>query len=161
MNDKQRLWQRKLAAVGRLTDGLGKRVDSGMKETIAVLQLFGLHTRQSCEGHLTWGEPAPWVDIASPEASTVAMRRRALCETLETFEEDHNDYERVSNELRDVMQEEKKLEAMELQKIVPYLDAFYRERQVPYVLCPRTVYTDLISLRLMAEWHEVHLSCDL
>ena len=41
-------------------------IDAGIRETVAVLNLLGLPTRQSCEGHVNdrgHGLPAPWVDF--------------------------------------------------------------------------------------------------
>ena len=57
------------AAVDRVTDRLGKRVDPGIRETVIVLNLLGLSTRQSCEGHVSLaghGHAAPWVDLLEP-----------------------------------------------------------------------------------------------
>jgi hypothetical protein len=61
----QKRWQLKLREVDELQDGTGKPVDSGIRETVAILQLLGLHTRQSCEGHIDWGLPAPWVALCA------------------------------------------------------------------------------------------------
>lgn len=55
-----------LRAVDRVKDALGKGVDPGIRETVAVLNLLGFRTRQSCEGHVDergFGLPSPWVDI--------------------------------------------------------------------------------------------------
>lgn len=59
-------WQEMLRAVDRVRDALGKAVDPGIRETVAVLNLLGSTTRQSCEGHVNergFGLPSPWVDI--------------------------------------------------------------------------------------------------
>lgn len=64
-------WRRMMEAVGRVTDRLGKPVDPGIRETVAVLNLLGLPTIQSCEGHVNdrgHGLPAPWVDFAPTSA---------------------------------------------------------------------------------------------
>ena len=45
---------------------LGMPIDAGIRETVAVLNLLGLPTTQSCEGHVNdrgHGLPAPWVDF--------------------------------------------------------------------------------------------------
>ncbi|WP_158043472.1 hypothetical protein [Skermanella pratensis] len=55
-----------LRAVDCVRDALGKGVDPGIRETVAVLNLLGFRTRQSCEGHVNeqgFGLPSPWVDI--------------------------------------------------------------------------------------------------
>jgi hypothetical protein len=38
-------------------------MEEGILETVVGLNAFGITTRQSCEGHLDWGWPCPWVDI--------------------------------------------------------------------------------------------------
>jgi hypothetical protein len=75
MNDRQLLWQQKLAEVSKLRDEADKGIDEGIKETVAALQLLGLQTIQSCEGHLDRGkQTAPWVDIESPEVRALRSR---------------------------------------------------------------------------------------
>jgi hypothetical protein len=43
----QKRWQLKLREVDELQDGTGKPVDAGIRETVAILQLLGLHTTTS------------------------------------------------------------------------------------------------------------------
>jgi hypothetical protein len=61
------VWEHKLNEMEQLRDGIGKGLDQHIKETVAVLQLFGVHTQHSCEGHLDHGVAAPWIDIQSPD----------------------------------------------------------------------------------------------
>ena len=64
-------WQRMMDAVRRVTDRLGKPVDQSVRKTVAALNLLGLATIQSCEGHANGrghGLPAPWVDFAPARA---------------------------------------------------------------------------------------------
>ncbi|MCS7184209.1 MAG: hypothetical protein NZ866_02585, partial [Patescibacteria group bacterium] len=62
-----------LATVEEITDKLGQRVDERIKETVAILLIYGFNTIGSCEGHVTEegkhrrGLPYPWVDICEPE----------------------------------------------------------------------------------------------
>lgn len=77
-------WERMLRAVDRVKDALGKTVDPGIRETVAVLNLLGFRTRQSCEGHVNergLGLPTPWVDIDPSAQGNVAseqMMKRLL-----------------------------------------------------------------------------------
>lgn len=75
-------WRRMMDAVGRVTDRLGKPVDPGIREAVAALNLVGLATVQSCEGHVNdggHGLPAPWVDFArADEGGDPGDRARAL-----------------------------------------------------------------------------------
>jgi hypothetical protein len=77
-------WEKMPRAVDRVKDALGKGVDPGIRETVAVLNLLGFKTRQSCEGHVNeqgFGLPAPWVDIDPSAQGNVApepMMKRLL-----------------------------------------------------------------------------------
>lgn len=56
-------WKDASAKFVLVTDKLGKRIDNGIFETVVALNVLGVCTRQSCEGHLEWGVPFPWIDI--------------------------------------------------------------------------------------------------
>lgn len=65
---RQDAWRRMLKAVGDVRDRLGMPVDPGIRDTVAALNLAGLPTLQSCEGHVNargHGLPAPWVDFVN------------------------------------------------------------------------------------------------
>ncbi len=64
----QQQWQQKLKDLDKVTDGLGLGIDSGIKETVALLNLAGVQTTASCEGHINWGVPYPWIDVGNPDA---------------------------------------------------------------------------------------------
>lgn len=65
----EQAYQKMHEQVSALTDNLGTPIDQGILETIVVLNLLGLHTFQSCEGHLDHGHPYPWVTIIDHERS--------------------------------------------------------------------------------------------
>lgn len=58
--EKLALAREALAGVG---DALGKGIDSGIIEHVAILNAVGFNTSGSCEGHADWGYPFPWIDI--------------------------------------------------------------------------------------------------
>lgn len=62
------------ARVSLLTDNVGTPIDLGILETVIMLNLLGLHTFQSCEGHLDHGHSYPWVTIIDPERSRLFNR---------------------------------------------------------------------------------------
>jgi hypothetical protein len=66
IQERRSTWQRKLLEVERITDGLGKRIDEGIKETVVGLILNGFPTTGSCEGHFDRAPAHPWVDIEAP-----------------------------------------------------------------------------------------------
>lgn len=61
---KKLLWQKELGKVNKMRDRLGKGPDKSIQGTIAILNLLKFPTVASCMGHISHGEPAPWVDIA-------------------------------------------------------------------------------------------------
>ena len=51
------------AKVDLITDKLGEPVDDGIRHAVISFIMLGLSTSGSCEGHLDWGLPYPWVDV--------------------------------------------------------------------------------------------------
>ena len=51
------------AEVATWRDRLGKPIDPGIFALVVALNMAGIPTSQSCEGHLGWGLPYPWVMI--------------------------------------------------------------------------------------------------
>ena len=56
-------WDETVKHFTNVTDKLGKGIDAGIFETVVVLNILEVRTTQSCEGHLEWGVPYPWIDI--------------------------------------------------------------------------------------------------
>ncbi len=56
-------WAETIKRLRHTVDKLGKPIDTGILETVAVINMLGIETRASCEGHLDWGLPYPWVDL--------------------------------------------------------------------------------------------------
>jgi len=59
------VWEEKLKTVGERVDTNGRKMDLGIIETVAALNLLKIPTSGSCEGHLDYGLPNPWVDIVA------------------------------------------------------------------------------------------------
>lgn len=47
-----------------ITDGLGKKIDKGVRELVVLLNYHNIGTTQSCWGHKRWGLPYPWIDVS-------------------------------------------------------------------------------------------------
>jgi hypothetical protein len=60
-------WEEAEAFAWRLVDGMGCPIDEGILHTVVTLNLLGLRTSQSCEGHLDGGLPYPWLDFQTEE----------------------------------------------------------------------------------------------
>jgi hypothetical protein len=129
----QELWERKLSEVDALRDGIGKPIDPGIRETVAILQLLGLHTRQSCEGHIDWGLPAPWVALYVPEAEQLREKILPLESWLEVLQEDDEAFERVCHERNRLRQQETQCEAQAWMPLFRWLASYYQHHSaVPY-----------------------------
>lgn len=63
MLTKTATWEETAAYFRRVTDKLGKKIDTGIFETVVTLNMAGIATRASCQGHLDWGLPYPWIDL--------------------------------------------------------------------------------------------------
>ena len=46
-----------------ITDGLGKKIDRGIRELVVLLNYHNIGTTQSCWGHKRWGLSHPWIDV--------------------------------------------------------------------------------------------------
>ncbi|MCS6956581.1 MAG: hypothetical protein NZM02_01915, partial [Patescibacteria group bacterium] len=81
-------WHEMLATVEEITDKLGQRVDERIKETVAILLIYGFNTICSCEGHVVEegkhrrGLPYPWIDICEPEPEEWGKAREKEKEKL-------------------------------------------------------------------------------
>ncbi|MDQ2906387.1 MAG: hypothetical protein ABI456_07475 [Ktedonobacteraceae bacterium] len=78
---QQATWQEAEDYVSRFTDRLGTPLEAGIIETVIVLNLLGLRTFQSCEGHLRHGCAYPWVSLIDPPLSGQFVRLwQAVCQ---------------------------------------------------------------------------------
>jgi len=57
----QERWAKTREEVDHIGDRLGKRIDPGIKDTVAALRYFDFPTDASCEGHMEGKSNAPWV----------------------------------------------------------------------------------------------------
>lgn len=76
--EKKILWHKMEGQVNSWVDGQGKPIDSGVKKIVIVLNLLGFITEQSCEGHLDWGRPYPWIRFATESDEVTALRNETI-----------------------------------------------------------------------------------
>lgn len=60
---RREYWNAAKRAIAGWTDGKGKGVEAGIIETVVACNVLGIGTSMSCEGHVNWGMPAPWIRI--------------------------------------------------------------------------------------------------
>jgi hypothetical protein len=78
MTDEVELIKKIREEVDNVTDGRGKHVDEGIKNLVVALNLHGVETNGSCQGHTNWGRPYPWVSFENSQEEKV----RALLESM-------------------------------------------------------------------------------
>ncbi|MFL5702321.1 MAG: hypothetical protein ACJ8AG_05760 [Ktedonobacteraceae bacterium] len=93
-----------------VTDRLGRPIDDGIFKTVVALNVLGISTRMSCEGHLDHGLPYPWADI-EPETQSETKREISEAEAPEY---------------------RKRAMLLLQQKLFLYLSEFYDNRTVRY-----------------------------
>jgi hypothetical protein len=139
---KQQRWEEIKKEFTTVSDKLGQEIDPGILDTVVGLNVLGVNTFQSCEGHSDHATGAPYIDIEAkrtPELemletqATTAYRQadeafRGLPPSQETPEE----IKQLLIQARQLQAEASKPQLQERQKAMNYLDEFYRDRQVPY-----------------------------
>jgi hypothetical protein len=143
MSNKIQLWETMSTQLAQATDALGRGIDSGIFETVVILQLLGFTTEQSCEGHMDHGKCAPWVTLISPT-------HEIYDEAAQLYQQGDVSHAKASKEeayaLYQQAQQMKNradaLHAQEIQKLLTYLHSFYRDRHVAYD-CRLILYSDI------------------
>lgn len=127
-------WEEACAEVAQFTDNLGCEVDDGIFDTVVALNLLGLRTVQSCEGHLNYGHPYPWVWVADPEHNNrVLAPWKYVCaledeaKALGTLEA-HDAYIIAYNAFK-IQSAQWKREDRIFQRVISLLNAFYVDRE--------------------------------
>ncbi len=134
--DKETQWAHMVERCRRVVDKLGKPIDEGIFETVVALNLFGIHTCASCEGHLEYGAYAPWVDIQTPgadaEEKIVNDAYKYYYEQVEAGKLSPIELGQLYDHTLqcDLKADEKYLS--ERHKLMIYLDLFYENQHSPY-----------------------------
>jgi hypothetical protein len=116
--------------VSTFTDKLGTPLDPGIVETVVALNLLGLQTFQSCEGHLDHGCPYPWVTVLNQEHSSRYVRKwQQVCALEEEAqqagtEQAYDRYLAANVALRLCLREWKSDDTL-FHRLTALLDAFY------------------------------------
>lgn len=144
--EKQALLDEIRKNVNETGDGLGKPIDSGIKETVVFLNALGITTTGSCEGHIKEGLPWPWIDTEDPNQpeeqfedqnkifQNIAERNGLKVEKLKKGEPIKIWFEAIraasknseSKEYKDWTEKNKKV----VEKVKKLLESFYKDRNV-------------------------------
>lgn len=87
---KQEHWNAMEKEVATWVDACGLGIDPGIKKIVIVLNLLGFKTEQSCEGHIDWGRPYPWVRLTTntPELESLNNEELILLKLINEKETD-------------------------------------------------------------------------
>jgi hypothetical protein len=132
--EKEQRWLKMAARMDKLADGLGMPIDTGIKDTVIVLNLLRFPTTMSCEGHAFRGVHGPWVDIKPSHLEALEKKWRKANQAVNTA---------ASKKKRPLPKKlyktrnkaKKKLDTPVLQlatRLMAYLTEFYAERVVPH-----------------------------
>src|SRR5580704_5515502 len=75
-------WDAMAAKVAKRGDATGMGIDRGISNTVIALNLLGVPTSSSCEGHIERGLPAPWVEIGKPRPAAAYRLNYAVRDTM-------------------------------------------------------------------------------
>ena len=150
MSEKQKLWEEKRKDIDAIADARGKGIDESIKETIIVLQLLGLNTTESSEGSLEEMYASPYV-IFKPTGSEIEeleQKHQKLVEKMiaveDESEEDELKRDEIAHEMNLNERKMGRLRALELKKLLPYLEEFYEDRKTSperrFIINPHRIY---------------------
>jgi HAD superfamily hydrolase (TIGR01509 family) len=116
---KKRLWQRAQQEVRQLADRLGRPIDHKIEDTVAILRLLEVNTIASCAGHVNRITRGPYIMFDSADNAMIHVTMKEI-------------HDRKSIKYKKLFNNALKNNLMERQKILPYLEGFYKNRMVSY-----------------------------
>ncbi len=142
-SEKEQQWNQKIMELKKIQDRRGMPIDENILEAVAALNLLGIHTVQSCEGHADWGTGAPYIDIKAPNTQILDRQEMEAFEKARQADEEFIAQHGRSAETPDYIEElfdkahtlrkQAMLPAVELEeKAILLLDKFYQSRNPPY-----------------------------
>lgn len=96
-SEKELKWEEISQRVEKTVDSKGYGMDENIKEVVVALKANDFGTTASCEGHLDWGVPWPWIDVeskvseefsADPRYHELNKKARALRKGTGSMEEE-------------------------------------------------------------------------
>lgn len=112
-------WQAALRHVDAMRDRLGMRVDDAIRETVAILNVMGVHTTMSCAGHTDRDTGGPYVTFIHRDI----VRWRDLVRDID----DPSDVQ-----YKHAIQHARELNYTARKKLWDHLELYYQDRATGY-----------------------------
>jgi hypothetical protein len=140
--EKLKAWREKREEIDRVKDSLGCAIDQKIREAIVGLNVLGVYTLASCEGHIGRARSTPWIRIGAPHRPRERFidERRVLEETARKYGVSYDD-------VRGDICHKAWVEAMNAAAEKDETPEYKRWRQENTVLFERTA-------RMLAEFYE-------
>lgn len=135
---KADMFQKMKRKLKRTGDRLGRPIDEGIFDVVLYLNLLGIETEASCEGHLDHGVAAPWIDFVPPASKqyTTLQKEARVCweqliaardegEPSSVIEKIQQDYTSIHDEISLLLRDS-------LKPLVELLNEFYQDHNTRY-----------------------------
>jgi hypothetical protein len=120
------IWEKKLVELRGVGDKLGMGIDETILEVIAALNLNGVKTVGSCEGHLNRALAYPWVQIGSEKSEEINKKRERAYLLRKRIKEDGEDF----SEIHKLENAADILVGESLRRVIELLIEFYEENNI-------------------------------
>jgi len=110
-------------------------IDKGIFDAVVALNVFGISTSMSCEGHLDRGRAAPWIRFHPKGPDQLLTQVKEATDQLERAKAEHAPTEEIEKWTRELFRLSKEADItcfQEPKRVMDYLEVFYRDRHVPY-----------------------------
>src|SRR5690606_5354307 len=105
-------------------------------ETVAALNLLGINTSASCEGHLDWGLAGPWIDtqssIDTSDLQDQQFKKFDIAEAADKNNTPKDEVDALFQEAHALTKAIRRPHLEEAEKLMNLLSEFYQNRQVPF-----------------------------
>jgi hypothetical protein len=119
---KSQVWKDLQQRFRRVVDRIGTPLDKGILDTVVALNVVGMNTTASCEGHMDHGVAYPWIDVSHVDADGLAQ---TICQLLYKGKREDKETKQLQYQHRMVL-----LQAE--QELIGLLNAFYQHHPFDY-----------------------------
>lgn len=134
MSDALKIWDDTLLKFSKTTDGLGMPIDPLILEPVVALNVLGVSTSGSCEGHIVYDSNSPWIDIDDHREEDKKAYSRLLSLARQANASQLPDIERLitRHDLDKHKQEILQRQLLLMEKLQGYLTLFYQAHTTSY-----------------------------